>query len=294
MATSFTHVLCPVDFSDCSRHALDYAAALTRSYGGTLTVLHNMQAIALATDPMLGSVVLPTAEDLDRAGKNLRDFVADEAAGLTIRTEVREGNTVAAILEMAEALPADMLVLGTHGRRGFERFLLGSTTERLLRRAACPVLTVPPRAPDAPQRGPVAFQRILCAMDFSASARAALVYATSLARDMGATLTLMTVIEPMPVPDALSLATGTAPDFEEAARAATEARLRDVAPTDVPNVQVVVVGKPYREILERARADAADLIVIGVHGGGALPGFLGSTTNHVVREASCPVLSLRG
>ncbi len=293
MARSFTHVLCPVDFSDCSRHALDYAAALTRSYGGTLTVLYSIQPIAIAGDPMMGSVVLSTVEDHARAAENLRAFVEGESAGLAIRTQVTEGGAVQAVLDAAAALPADLLVLGTHGRRGFERFLLGSTTERLLRRAPCPVLTVPPRAPDAPQRGPVTFRRILCAMDFSASARAALAYATSLARDMQATLTLITVVEPMPVPDALALAVGSPPDFEEAARAAMEARLREVAPADLPSVQVVAVGKPYREILERARADAADLIVIGVHGGGALPGFLGSTTNHVVREATCPVLSLR-
>ncbi len=289
MAT-FRRILCPVDFSEHSRHALDHAVAVARWYGGTVTALHALAPIPLA-DPMLASGGVYTPEDLARTSQDLEAFVRDEAGSAPIEAKVVEARAVGAIVQEAMLQRADLIVLGTHGLSGFQHFMLGSVTERVLRKAPCAVLTVPPRTPDA---GPVQFRQILCAVDFSPASLKALSHATSLAHESGGQLTMMHVVEPLALYEPL-LAGGTAfDDYTDEAVAATKARLHGIAPADVDLREVVTVGKPYREILDRAQTDRSDLIAIGVHGGvGDRLGFFGSTTNHIVREASCPVLSLR-
>jgi Universal stress protein family len=86
--------------------------------------------------------------------------------GIPIEAIIREGNTASEILSQQADLKADLLIMGTHGRSGFERFLLGSITEKVLRKANCPVLTVPRRHPDAVPATPVLFKQILCPWTF--------------------------------------------------------------------------------------------------------------------------------
>jgi nucleotide-binding universal stress UspA family protein len=291
---AFRRILCPIDFSESSRHALDHAVEVARWYGGTITALHALQPIPY-TDPLMAGALVFTPEDLERAGRDLAGFVKDEVGRTPVEPAVVQGAAAPVILEQARTLPADLVVLGTHGRSGFERFMLGSVTERVLRKAPCPVLTVPPRAADAVAVGPVVFNQILCGVDFSPASQKALAYAASLASESGAHLTVMHVVEPRPLYEPVAVGGGSYADVEAAATEAATARLRDVAPR-VPRVTpVVATGKPYRVLLDRARADRSDLIVIGVHSGVAdRVGFFGSTTNHIVRESACPVLSLRG
>lgn len=291
--TVFRHILSPVDFSDCSRHALDHALAIAQWYGGTVTALHVMPQLAYA-DPIIGGALLYTPEDLDRAHAELDRLVAAEAGTTPVETRIMSGSAGAAIVEEAKDLPADLVVLGTHGRSGFTRLMLGSVTERVLRHAPCPVLTVPPRVPDVVPTGPVMFHRILCAVDFSASSLKALAYAASLARETGAHLTLTHVVELAPVYEpALIGGNSLTADIEVAAERATRGRLETLAPAGVPVSTVVTSGKPYRQVLALAESEKSDLIVIGVHGGLGDRLHFGSTTNHVVRAAACPVLSLR-
>lgn len=185
--------------------------------------------------------------------------------------------------------------MGTHGRSGFERLFLGSTTEKVLRKARCAVMTVPPGAPSVMPRGPVPFTRILCAVDFSDTSKVALGYAVSLARESNAAVTLAHVIEtrplyydfsPPPVFDVMAW-------YEEA-----RGRLRELVPDAVRASctvkEAVREGSPYREILHLATELDVDLIVLGVSGRGAADRFFfGSTTHHVIREARCAVLTLR-
>jgi nucleotide-binding universal stress UspA family protein len=272
---SFGRILCPIDFSDGSRRALDHAVALARWYGGSIAALHVLQPVPY-TDPLMAGGIVFTPEDVDRTAADLARFVAEEIGGVTIGASVRQGAPAAVIVEQARTLPADLIVLGTHGRSGFERFMLGSVTERVLRTAPCPVLTVPRGAADAVAVGPVVFRTIVCGVDFSPASTKALAYATSLAAESGARLTAVHVAEEL---------------SPEAARL----RLQKAVAGEQGVTVAIAAGKPYRAILDRAQADGADLIVIGVHG--ALTdrtGFFGSTSNHIVREAACPVLSLRG
>jgi nucleotide-binding universal stress UspA family protein len=191
--------------------------------------------------------------------------------------------------------------MGTHGLSGFQHLMLGSVTERVLRKAACPVITVPPRA-HATSRLP--FSRLLCAIDFSESSMAALQFASSLAAASGATLTLLHVLEwPWEEPPAPRLEELPA---EQAAALAAYRRHREEAalkrlealalttPSSQPLSVRVRNGKPHVQILDIAQEESSDLIVIGVHGRNPLDMMVfGSTTNQVVRAASCPVLTLR-
>jgi nucleotide-binding universal stress UspA family protein len=283
-------ILCPVDFSEFSRHALDQALAIARWYDGSVTALHVVSVVPM-TDPLMAPSVIFTPEDLDQCRDELVTFVQNEAGTVPVDAKVvQDLNAQAGILAEAEAMPADLIVMGTHGRSGFERLILGSVTERVLRKAPCAVLTVPRAAPDVVPARRVGFDQILCAVDFSPSSVKALEYAASLAREAGATLTIMHVLEPVPAYEPVMDARDA---IMELAQKEARARMHAMAPLDVEVREAVKSGKPYRAILQQAADDKSDLIVIGAHGGVAGLVAFGSTTNHVVREATCPVLTLR-
>jgi nucleotide-binding universal stress UspA family protein len=302
--TEIRRILCPVDFSDTSRRALDHALAFARWHRASVTVLH-MHPIAAPAYPApytgpeaLQPIVLT---DLQRAQlvAALDEYVAADraASGVAIDTILDESIDVSgAILSYAASTRADMLALGTHGRSGFQRLVLGSIAEKVLRRAHCPVLIVPPHAPDAVPREPVSIQHILCPIDFSPGSSAALDYAITLAQETRARLMLLYVVElPIDVlePPNPALINYRAVCFDQARAQMTKA-VRAAGARGVSAADLVVEGRAYRQILQTAAEQHADLIVMGVQGRNALDMlFLGSTTNHVVRAAACPVLTLR-
>jgi nucleotide-binding universal stress UspA family protein len=212
---------------------------------------------------------------------------------------VREGYTASEIVEQATAMKADLLVIGTHGRSGFERVFLGSVAEKVLRKASCPVMTVPKGLPDAVPAGPVVYRRILCPVDFSESSLHALKYATSLAQEADGQLTVLHVVahEFENVPG-IEFASGmTIGDFVKEREDALRRRLQETVAGahDFCSVELLMTrGKPWREVLRVADDQQSDLIVMGVQGRGPVDVLLfGSTTQHVVRHAGCPVLTLR-
>ena len=186
------HILCPVDFSDISQHALDHAAAIAQRDQARLTVLYVFANLPSMDVPPL---VLSPA-DRERIRDDLRRMCAKVSPSVPIAHRVVEAERVyRTILAEQVDLGADLLVLGTHGRSGFDRLLLGSTTEKMLRRAPCPLLTVPARQGETAP-GPLLFTRILCAIDFSPSSLRALSFAESLAKEADASLTVLHVLEP--------------------------------------------------------------------------------------------------
>jgi nucleotide-binding universal stress UspA family protein len=217
------------------------------------------------------------------------------AAGVHAVAEVREGHPATETVRTAQELGADLIVMGTHGRTGVRHWALGSGAETVLRRAACPVLTVPPRADDAPD--PMFFKRILCATDFSPAAEAAVQYASALAAEADASLSLVHVIDqsrPGPRPETVAAGDGEPHAFERAARA----RLRRAVPGEAREWchvrEIEAHGPAAPEILRLAAEQEAGLIVMGVHGRSPLDLMaFGSVTHQVVREAACPVLTLR-
>ena len=297
----FKHILCPIDLSEISTRALAHAAALTRWYGARLTVLHvvpTFDPVQVRSQALTGAVrveyPVSRADVLDEVMR-----VAIDQAGVAREATfaAESGDPVTTIVDQALATSADLIVMGTHGRRGFQRFLLGSVAEQLLREAPCPVMTIPSHA-RAETATAVTFKTILCPMDFSPSAMQALRSALALARQARGTVTLLHVVEWLDEhePRAQTLFTvGEGPLMIEAA----QERLRSLVTSESVEWcaidQQVVGGTPYRKIIEAAESGSADLIVMGAQGlGGVRLALLGSTTQQVVRGASCPVITVRG
>lgn len=303
-----SRILCPIDFSEASRHALDQAVIVARFFDARVTVLHvynqaflPVPAYGMLTD--VGALTL-SPEETERLAHDVERFIAPaRARGVDLTTVVEPGLPASHIVAVSKALPADLIVIGTHGTSGFERLVLGSVTEKVLRKATCPVLTVPPRAEGS---SVVPFKHIVCAVDFSDASLKALATALALAQEADATLTLVHVLEwpasttssavAAPVPE---LGTGGVFDLERyRAMLESEAamRLDALLPAGVrqwctPETRVLH-GKPWAEVLAAASARHADLIVLGVRGRNPVDLMLfGSTANQIVRRASCPVLT---
>jgi nucleotide-binding universal stress UspA family protein len=293
--TKFKEILCPIDFSEFSRHALDHAAALARSYEARLTVLHVFLNVPVMDVPPISM----EDKDRERLLSEMKRFTSQLPGDVTLDLRIPEASDVhQEILAQATATNADLLVVGSHGRSGFERLLLGSVTEKLLRKAPCPMLVVPRRASDRPPDEALQFRRILCPVDFSDGSLRALEYAMTLARDAGAQLLILHAIE---VPPELQEFPVSAGFSVESVRAAAEAdalrRLRELVPTPGrSNGQIetaVREGAAYHEILKVASEHRSDLIVMGVQGRGAINLMLfGSNTARVARAATCPILIL--
>jgi nucleotide-binding universal stress UspA family protein len=299
---NITRVLCPTDFSETSAHAIDLAVTIARWYNARVAAVHVVDDGVIA--PEFGS---PTGGTLDAALEGLRAATASSVSaasstGLEVDVFVDVGPPAARILDRAAALPADVIVMGTHGRGGFQHLLLGSVTERVLRTAVCPVITVPPRLHSTSR---VPFRRVLCAIDFSDSSMAALRFAVSLAEESDATLTLLHVLEwpweepppprleDLPVEQAAALG-----EYRRYREKMALMRLEALVPTSTRLSQPPAIrlsnGKPHVQILDVANDEGSDLIVIGVHGRNPLDMMLfGSTANQTVRRATCPVLTLR-
>jgi nucleotide-binding universal stress UspA family protein len=297
-------ILCPVDFSDFSRHALEHAVVLARWYGSTISVFH---AYHLPRPPvMFGGFPVPVMSEpalpdvQEQVSGALAHFIKPFAtSGTPFCLDVQVCEPVAGILAAAKSLPADLIVMGTHGHSGLDRLVLGSVTEKVLRKARSPVLTIPPPASHAPGDIRIRFDRILCPMDFSEPSMKALTYALALAQEADAALLLMNVLEGLSAEDRGVYAHVDPPGYEEALRETAYQRLRQVIPEDASTwcrpEELVVTGKAYREILRVARERDVRLIVMGVHGRNPIDLMLfGSTTHHVIRSATCPVLTLCG
>jgi nucleotide-binding universal stress UspA family protein len=197
-------ILCPVDFSDFSRQALKRAAAIAKDHGGALTVLHIVPLPA----PLFAPGVewnAPIAfafgsEERKRLLTSLQQFVASTVATeVPLDVDVIDAPSIPReILAQAGRLHADLIVMGTHGRGGFQRLVFGSVTENVMRTAEQPVMTV--GLPDIEATAPSgAFSRIVCGVDFSDCSIAALKHALSLAEGAKAHFTAVNVLEWMPV-----------------------------------------------------------------------------------------------
>ena len=296
-------ILCPIDFSEPSRHAWDHAVRIAGWYGSTVTALHVCQP-GIASDFPASSAepsapFAVTVEDRQQLAAGFASWLKTAtSAGLTANIVFDMGVSPAGpILEHARELPASLIVMGTHGRSGLERLMLGSVAEKVLRKARCPVLTVP--APAAAARLP--YKRILCPIDFWPSSIAALQFASSIAKESDARLTVLHALD-WPSEDDLFAARFAASfdtpefrcEFERSTRHRIDALISEDVRTWCDPIAVIRYGKPYVAIRELAEQEHADLIVMGVRGRPVLDLlWFGSTTNHVVRQASCPVLTLR-
>jgi nucleotide-binding universal stress UspA family protein len=294
----FRHVLWPTDFSDPARAALDHAIAIALAEQARFTALHvEPRPVVFGGEAYATEVPLDRARLEELAGSLEEAAAPARTAGLEVATRLVEGDPLHGLLEQVDVLAPDLVVVGTHGRRGVERLVLGSVAEALLRRSLVPVLTVspssrPPRAQD------VLLRRIVCPLDLTPAARHTLDYALDLARHYAARLDVVHVVEGPPGGERQAHAHYDVPEFRGHLGSDALARLRAAVPEqarrDVAVGEIVSAGPAATEILRLARERDADLIVMGAHGATPLDVlFFGSTARDVVRSAACPVITLR-
>ena len=287
-------ILSPVDFSEHSRLALRWAGAFAARFKTRLTVLN-------VVDPLLAEAArIKFGQDLAKAETEpaLREFVASTWADGTappVETtfETPVGDPVLVILETATSEDADLIVMGTHGLGGFRKWLLGSTTERLLRRIQVPVLVVPLDSEESRRsvEATPGIGRILAATDFTERSEAAVTYAAELARHFSATLTLAHVVEPLAVPQRWSVLVKESDETRVGnARARLDALAERVCGSQKCDA-VVSLGRTADMIGSIANSRGAQLIVMGLTSDeGPLGRRPGSIAYHVLCSASIPVL----
>ena len=288
-------ILCPVDRSPSSLQAFGYAIALARWQGARLNLLEVIEgAVPPGGRRAPGDHSVP--HDLRAALERdlTRVLTARRASDVRVKIFMRKGNVVQEVLAQAKASRADLVVMGSHGRGGVQRLVLGSVAEKVLRLATCPVLTVRAGVRLA-RRSQSPFGTILCATDFSAAANRAVAYAKRLAKEANAKLVVMHAVE-WPFGDAVT--SGAVAELRKSIESSARERLLRLLPrssSDGPGAQpVVTTGKASAAIVKIARARSVDLIVMGVSGRGAADAaVLGSTTHQVIREGTWPVLTVR-
>lgn len=297
------HILCPVDLSEPSRRALQHAAALARWHEASLEVLYvdttlPIEGLSEFGDFAIARPAVIAATPAMRAADDVRSFVTRTGCQAEVDVAVEQSTHIeGAILQHARLLPADLIVMGSHGRSGVQRLLVGSVTEHVLRAATCPVLVVPPH--DAVAPAAVSFKNIVCAIDFSESSLAALTWALSFAEEADARLLLLHVIEVPPELRASAVVTEHEIDQLHAAfEADALERLRALIPahaSEYCSVETATAsGAAGHAILALAKERHADLIVMGAQGQRAIERLVfGSKTRDVVCAATCPVLTVR-
>ena len=281
---AINNILLATDFSPEAENAFYCAVAIAKRYNSTVFLTHVL--------PPEGSMGVGESwaalSDAVRSGAE-RSLVrlgnTGELESIAHEIIIKSGITWDVISRTLDEKNVDLLVMGTHGDKAVKKLFLGSTAETASRQAGCPVLTVGPHV----QLGSCdRFHHILYATDFSCGSLNALTYALALAEDDRAELTLFHVIESKPASQA-ELLDWKRQDCE---------RLRRMVPpgTDLayqPEIEVEI-GIPEVEIVRLADTRKADLIVMGCHVGGAVSTHVPWTTlHHVLRNAHCPVLTVR-
>jgi nucleotide-binding universal stress UspA family protein len=285
----FERILCPIDFSEFSVRAYDYAQSLAWHYQADLFLQHVLYWYpAFYTDDAYREARQSACAD---ALRKVEGFAKHQTrTKVQPRCVVQEGDTTDQILLNAEAQGVDLIVMGTHGLRGVDRLMLGSVTERVLRKARCPVLAVRKPAHDFVSSGqggdPVNVRKILLCMDFSDHARHASRYALSIAREYNAELTLLHVLQQFPA----------SPDAQGEIAKVVE-QLESSVPSGewggFPVRPLARIGVPYEQIIQLAIEAQTDLVIMGVRGRGAVDiAVFGSTTYRVLQLGPCPVLAV--
>ena len=303
LIVSPTRILFPTDFSACADEALAYATDLAERCGATLHLLHVVDELDPdwfgATDVTSRAVDL--RDDIKaKAERRLRDLATDRGNGIDTTIALRSSSEVnQAIVDYAREKSIDLIAMGTHGRRGLGRLVLGSVTTTVLRRAPCPVLTVREGSTQMDGEAPVV-QNILAPIDFSTASYDALKVADGFAGTYAAHLRLLFVAEERTVPtfsDTGLPGLGVVkmdPEIVDNAEAALR-QLHDRVDGWAPGRSFhVEEGQAAETIAAVAERTDSGLIVMATRGRKDRDRFwVGSTTERVVRGASCPVLTLR-
>ena len=292
-------ILFATDFSRWARRAEDYACSLACSWKASLTVLCVAEfSPGLNPDYLVNQQYL--ADLLKTASLQLVDLKGRaERRGIAVTTRVATGIPSEEVIAAAQAEDSDLIVVGTRGKTGLAHVLLGSTAERVIRGASCPVLTVRMEPADIEDTSvlsrPVTLERILVPVDFSDCSLDALGHAAVVAQQAKASLMLLHVLEP--VSYGLDFTLGQSKARHTDAETWTK-RLEELVSTHQhPTMQVesrLRGGFPADSILDSAQTMPCDLIVMGTHGRRGISHTIsGSVAEAVLRKALCPVITVR-
>ncbi len=284
---TFHNVLVPTDFTNASVRALAYARAFSEDYGAKIYISH-----AINPAPPVFLPMEPIPIDLDGewqdAQEQLNKFLANDLLNGTRHEGVMSrGETWSVIEDVIRRHSIDLIILGSRGKHGLKKLVMGSGAEQIFRRADCPVLTIGPNV--ASRAGDVAaFRHIVFATDFSAGSLHALPYALSLAEENQASLSFLHVM-PMVIPQQ-----------QAAVAEVVRKRLETLIPAEAADwchpEPVVNFEFPAEGILDVAEERSADLIVMGVHKRAphAVSHLPWAIAYEVICHAHCPVLTVRG
>ena len=283
------NILFATDFSEAAHQAMRLAGALAKSFGANLYAIHVQEPANYALPPEMWQSAEAACEE-ELAG--LRRELLREFPGVRSQVLRGEGAVWPAIASVIKQHEIDLIVLGTHGRTGLGRFILGSQAEEILRQAPCPVLTVGPNVEADGELGEK-FASVLYATDFGPASEAALAFALSIAEENQARLALLHVVEHAKPGDLVRT-----PQLLEGSERHLVALIPEEAKLWCAPRCIVEEGVAADKILETAARVGADLIVLGAHKAhGALGGathFAAPTLHQVLVGAKCPVLTLRG
>ncbi|MFH0845342.1 MAG: universal stress protein [Pseudomonadota bacterium] len=293
------NIICTTDFSDSSNLAVHFGIVLAGEFEAKLHLCH---VIGLTSTTIYGEAVL----DLEVERIRIKNYVQEQLNQLIGDRKVnwepliQVGHVSNEITRMAMEMHADLVISSTHGRSGLGRLILGSVTERLMRTLPCPLLVV--RSPEqeiaAPPKKGALFKRILVGCDFSPDSNLALQYGVSLAQECQSELHLVHVIEPSIYKNLMKPGTKPGEEIQQDLWELLNKKLTDMVPKEAHNwcapKTIFLAGQPYEELTKYAVLNNIDLIVLGVRGQTVVETlFVGSTTDRVVRQAQCPVLSIR-
>ncbi len=297
---TINRILYPTDFSKCASHALPHTLHLAERYGAELHLLHAL--VLHEADPGNAAFQLPNLDELyqtiEEQARRQMDRTIEGHERLTVkRTQVRGISAAGAILDYTTENDIDLIVMGTHGRRGLRRLLLGSVAEEVVRLAPCPVLTVPERELRAGLAAD-SVQRIVVPIDFSAHARLALTYANDLAEVYKASLSVLHIVDEVVYPDFYPPVIPSGGSITEELREQSLTRMKSIM-AEIEGAEgrsdlFVRTGRAAPEISDFALEQGADLIVIASHGlTGISHMLLGSVTEQVIRRVGCPVFTVK-
>jgi nucleotide-binding universal stress UspA family protein len=280
VSVTFANILVPTDFSDVSERALDFAKALAKPANSQLLLVH--------VDPPVNLITPPEAAWIDDSGIQAMHQEQLDQTGAELGSQGYRATAVSLtgplydqLLTAIEEYKVDLIVLGTHGRRGLDRLLLGSDAEALLRHARCPVLSVGPSVPALANRA-WSIRQILCALTAEPRSTELAGYAEKLAAQVGAELSFFHVKNPR--------------DLREPAWTSTEAGVRRSADDGTqPSFLYSRLshGELGGNIVDFARQSDSDLIVMGVRPASAMRSHLPpGIAAQVLMDAPCPVMTL--
>jgi nucleotide-binding universal stress UspA family protein len=275
-------ILCPTDFSEMASFALKYGKILAAGFGARLIVLYaeSFMPPPYFTPGQEDEILATLERSKKAAAAHLSRYVKEQGMGKDTQTLVVDQPPGPAILQTADQHDA-WIVMGTHGRSGWNRFMMGSVAERVLHETNQPVLTVRYKK-GAPEPSAISIRQVFCPVNFTQVARHALEYAVTVAESFAAELMVLKVVEPV-----------SDPASDEGAMDQLCAWIPNEVRARCNLKEIIRRGDAAEEIITAASSSRCDMIVLGAqHRSFFDTTVIGTTTVHVTRHAPCPVLTV--